>query len=125
MKTPYVKSLENSLPILIYNERLAESCLCMTCVHLSHVLLFTVILNSTVAALSLRIKKMMEHLRINRKDYSCKRSMLHLVHRRRKLLLLLKSLRPNSYHDILQDLKLRHPVNPIFQLKQHPGRKKK
>jgi len=48
-----------------------------------------------------------EHLRVHRKDFACRRSLLMLVGRRRRLLDYLKRIDPQRYLDILRRLELR------------------
>lgn len=60
-----------------------------------------------IALLTSRINSLTEHLRTHRKDFACRRSLLILVGRRRRLLDYLKRIDPQRYLDILQRLELR------------------
>lgn len=78
--------------------------------------------HSTVGALTVRIQYLTEHMKKNRKDKSCLRSLIQLVHRRRKLLLMLKETDVGKYQAILKDLGLREPTVQKYLQKR---RKKK
>jgi small subunit ribosomal protein S15 len=60
-----------------------------------------------IAILTTRIKGLTEHLRGNKKDHACRRGLLMLVSRRRRLLDYLKRIDPQRYLDILQRLEIR------------------
>lgn len=77
-----------------------------------------------VAVLTLRVRLLTEHLQIHRKDKSCLRRLIQLVQRRRKMLLMLKQYRPNSYQYLLTDLKLRPPVVTKYQYRKVRSSKK-
>ena len=53
----------------------------------------------------------------NRKDYSCLRALVQLVHRRRKLLLYLKRINFQDYLKITSELNLKHPVKERYPKK--------
>lgn len=65
---------------------------------------------ASIAALTVRIKYLTEHMKANRKDKSCLRSLLRQVHRRRKLLLYAKRKDFELYHLTLKELGIRPPV---------------
>ena len=60
-----------------------------------------------IALLTERIKGLTEHLRANKKDHACRRGLLMLVSRRRRLLDYVKGMDPQRYLDILQRLGIR------------------
>jgi small subunit ribosomal protein S15 len=60
-----------------------------------------------IALLTERIKGLTEHLRGNKKDHACRRGLLMLVSRRRRLLDYVKRIDPQRYLDILQRLGIR------------------
>ena len=60
-----------------------------------------------IAILTSRINSLTEHLRAHVKDFSCRRSLLMLVSRRRRLLDYLKKVDPQRYLDIIRRLDLR------------------
>ena len=60
-----------------------------------------------VAILTSRINGLTEHLRTHNKYYACRRSLLMLVGRRRRLLDYLKRIDPQRYLDIIRRLEIR------------------
>ncbi|MGA2035461.1 MAG: 30S ribosomal protein S15 [Thermoguttaceae bacterium] len=60
-----------------------------------------------VAILTTRINALTEHLRGHKKDYACRRGLLMLVSRRRRLLDYLKGVNPQRYLDIIRRLEIR------------------
>ena len=60
-----------------------------------------------IAILTTRINNLTEHLRAHKKDYACRRGLLMLVSRRRRLLDYLKGIDPQRYLDIIQRLGIR------------------
>lgn len=60
-----------------------------------------------VAILTTRINSLTEHLRSHKKDHACRRGLLMLVSRRRRLLDYLKKKDPQRYLDIIQALSIR------------------
>ena len=60
-----------------------------------------------IAILTSRISGLTEHLRTHKKDFACRRGLLMLVSRRRRLLDYLKRVDPQRYLDILQRLGIR------------------
>ena len=60
-----------------------------------------------IAILTTRINALTEHLQGHVKDHNCRRSLLMLVSRRRRLLDYLKRVDPQRYLDILRRLELR------------------
>lgn len=62
---------------------------------------------SQVALFTYRIKHLTEHLKINKKDLSTKRSLIALVGKRRKLLDFLKKQDIERYRAIIKTLGLR------------------
>jgi small subunit ribosomal protein S15 len=60
-----------------------------------------------VAILTTRVNALTEHLQSHRKDYACRRSLLMLVSRRRRLLDYLKRVDPQRYLDLIRRLELR------------------
>jgi small subunit ribosomal protein S15 len=60
-----------------------------------------------IAILTSRINALTEHLRTHLKDFACRRSLLILVARRRRLLDYLKRSDPQRYLDIIRRLELR------------------
>jgi small subunit ribosomal protein S15 len=59
------------------------------------------------AILTSRINALTEHLREHKRDYACRRGLLMLVSRRRRLLDYLKTVDPRRYLDMLRQLELR------------------
>lgn len=72
--------------------------------------------------MTVRIQYLTEHMKKNRKDKSCLRSLIQLVQRRTKLLKVLKDTDTDKYYDIIKELGLREPVVQKYLQKQ---RKKK
>ena len=60
-----------------------------------------------VAILTSRINSLTEHLRGHKKDYACRRGLLMMVSRRRRLLDYLKTVDPQRYLDIIRRLDIR------------------
>ncbi|MBK9632700.1 MAG: 30S ribosomal protein S15 [Saprospiraceae bacterium] len=60
-----------------------------------------------IALFTFRIQALSEHLRTNRKDFSCKRTLLNLVGKRKKLLNYLHRSDLEKYKIILDQLGLR------------------
>ncbi len=60
-----------------------------------------------IAILTTRINGLTEHLRGHVKDFACRRSLLMLVSRRRRLLDYLKKVDPQCYLDMIRRLELR------------------
>ena len=60
-----------------------------------------------IAILTSRINGLTEHLRGHVKDYACRRGLLMLVSRRRRLLDYLKTVEPQRYLDIIRRLDIR------------------
>ena len=60
-----------------------------------------------IAILTTRINGLTEHLRAHKKDFACRRGLLMLVSRRRRLLDYLKKVDPQRYLDIIQRLDIR------------------
>ena len=60
-----------------------------------------------IAILTSRINGLTEHLRGHKKDYACRRGLLMLVGRRRRLLDYLKKVDPQRYLDIIRRLEIR------------------
>ena len=60
-----------------------------------------------IAILTERINTLTEHLRDNKKDVACRRGLLGMVSRRRRLLDYLKNKTPERYIEIIQKLDIR------------------
>ena len=60
-----------------------------------------------VALFTYRIQEMSEHLKKNRKDHSCRRSLLRLVGKRRRLLKYLAKQDINKYRSLIEKLGIR------------------
>ena len=60
-----------------------------------------------IAILSERISNLTAHLKINKKDFQCRRGLLILVGRRKSLLNYLKKQSLEKYHEIIKSLNLR------------------
>ena len=60
-----------------------------------------------IAILTTRINGLTEHLRTHKKDFACRRGLLMLVSRRRRLLDYLKKGDPQRYLDIIRRLDIR------------------
>ncbi len=60
-----------------------------------------------IAILTSRINSLTEHLRAHKKDFACRRGLLMLVSRRRRLLDYLKKVNPQRYLDIIGRLDIR------------------
>jgi small subunit ribosomal protein S15 len=60
-----------------------------------------------VAILTSRINGLTEHLRGHKKDHACRRGLLMLVSRRRRLLDYLKRIDPQRYLDLIRRLDIR------------------
>jgi len=61
-----------------------------------------------IAILTNRIKQLTDHLRINKKDESCRRGLLKMVGQRRRLLTYLRKSDYQSYLALTEKLQLRH-----------------
>ena len=60
-----------------------------------------------IAILTSRINGLTQHLQSHSKDYACRRGLLMLVSRRRRLLDYLKRVNPQRYLDIIRRLEIR------------------
>jgi len=60
-----------------------------------------------IAILTSRINSLTEHLKEHKKDHACRRGLLMLVSRRRRLLDYLKRIEPQRYLDTIQRLNIR------------------
>ncbi|HYW80418.1 MAG TPA: 30S ribosomal protein S15 [Thermoguttaceae bacterium] len=60
-----------------------------------------------IAILTTRINGLTGHLRTHKKDHACRRGLLMLVSRRRRLLDYLKKVDPQRYLDIIRRLDIR------------------
>ncbi|MGN0192136.1 MAG: 30S ribosomal protein S15 [Candidatus Gastranaerophilaceae bacterium] len=60
-----------------------------------------------IALLSEKINELTEHLKINKKDFQCKRGLLMMVGKRKRLLSYLNRTNLELYRKTLKDLKLR------------------
>ena len=60
-----------------------------------------------IAILTTRINSLTEHMREHKKDYACRRGLLGLVRRRRRLLDYLRRVDPQRYLDIIGRLGIR------------------
>jgi small subunit ribosomal protein S15 len=60
-----------------------------------------------VALLTTRINGLTEHLRSHKRDHACRRGLLMMVSRRRRLLDYLKNVDPQRYLDIIRHLDIR------------------
>ena len=61
-----------------------------------------------IAILTTRILQLTDHLRINKKDESCRRGLLKMVGQRRRLLTYLRKADYQRYLDVTESLNLRH-----------------
>ena len=60
-----------------------------------------------IALLTTRVNSLTEHLRGHKRDFACRRGLLMLVGRRRRLLDYLKKVEPQRYLDIIRRLDIR------------------
>ena len=60
-----------------------------------------------IAILTTRINSLTEHMRSHKKDYACRRGLLAMVSRRRRLLDYLRRKNPQRYIDIIGKLGIR------------------
>jgi small subunit ribosomal protein S15 len=60
-----------------------------------------------VALLTTRVNALTEHLRTHKRDHACRRGLLMMVSRRRRLLDYLKKVDPKRYLDIIRRLEIR------------------
>ncbi|MGA2618384.1 MAG: 30S ribosomal protein S15 [Thermoguttaceae bacterium] len=60
-----------------------------------------------VAIITSRINSLTEHLREHKRDFACRRGLLMLVSRRRRLLDYLKRVSPRRYLDVIRRLEIR------------------
>ncbi len=60
-----------------------------------------------VALLTTRINGLTEHLQSHKRDHACRRGLLMMVSRRRRLLDYLKKVDPQRYLDIIRHLDIR------------------
>lgn len=70
-----------------------------------------------VAVMTVRIRHLTEHVKKNRKDYSCLRRLVQLVQRRRTMLMYLRRTNLSSYLQTVSDLGLKHPVTERYPKK--------
>jgi len=61
-----------------------------------------------IAILTGRIQQLTDHLRINKKDESCRRGLLKMVGQRRRLLTYLRKVDYQRYLGVTESLSLRH-----------------
>ena len=61
-----------------------------------------------IAILTGRIQQLTDHLRINKKDESCRRGLLKMVGQRRRLLTYLRKVDYPKYLGVTESLSLRH-----------------
>jgi small subunit ribosomal protein S15 len=61
-----------------------------------------------IAILTNRIQQLTDHLRINKKDESCRRGLLKMVGQRRRLLTYLRKVDYKRYLAVTESLQLRH-----------------
>jgi small subunit ribosomal protein S15 len=67
-----------------------------------------------VGVLTVRIQYLTEHMKVHRKDFSCKRRLQMLVDKRKKLLKYLKRTNLERYHEIIKDLGIRPLVETKY-----------
>lgn len=60
-----------------------------------------------IAILSHRIRHLTEHLKIHKKDFHCRRGLLKMVGRRRKMLRYVKKNKPEVYLELIKKLGIR------------------
>ena len=60
-----------------------------------------------IAILTIRVNALTEHLQGHKRDFACRRGLLMLVSRRRRLLDYLKKVDPQRYLDIIRRLDIR------------------
>lgn len=60
-----------------------------------------------IAVLTNRVNTLTAHLQTHKKDFACRRGLLRMVSRRRRLLDYVKRKNPQLYLDLLQRLELR------------------
>jgi small subunit ribosomal protein S15 len=60
-----------------------------------------------IALFTYRIKELSEHLKVHRKDHSCRRTLLSLVGKRKRLLTYLQKKDLQGYRDLIEKLGLR------------------
>ena len=60
-----------------------------------------------IAILTTRVNSLTEHLQGHKRDFACRRGLLMLVSRRRRLLDYLKKVDPQRYLDIIRRLNIR------------------
>lgn len=60
-----------------------------------------------IALFTFRIKELSEHLKLNKKDHSCRRTLLMIVGKRKRLLKYLASKDINKYRQLIEKLGLR------------------
>lgn len=60
-----------------------------------------------VALFTYRIKGLSDHLQSNKKDHSCRRTLLHLVGKRKRLLRYLASKDITKYRELIEELGIR------------------
>ena len=68
-----------------------------------------------IALFTFRISSLSEHLSRNKKDYSCKRTLLTLVGKRKRLLQYLASTDIQKYRDLVEKLDIRKTSVEITQ----------
>lgn len=60
-----------------------------------------------IAILTERIRALSDHLQANEKDHGCRRGLLRLIGKRRRLQNYLHNLQPEAYAQLIKDLELR------------------
>jgi len=60
-----------------------------------------------ISILTSRIAELTKHLKVHSKDYACRRGLIRIVNRRRRLLDYVKRKNPQLYLDLLRRLEIR------------------
>lgn len=60
-----------------------------------------------IAILTERIRALSDHLQVNEKDHACRRGLLRLIGKRRRLQNYLHHQQPEAYAQLIKDLELR------------------
>ena len=66
-----------------------------------------------IALLTKKIIYLTEHLKVHKKDYDCRRSLLIYVVRRKKFLKLLRAIDFNKYKNLVETFKIKSEQNKI------------
>ncbi|XP_065837601.1 small ribosomal subunit protein uS15-like [Oscarella lobularis] len=68
-----------------------------------------------IGVLTVRIRNLSDHLKVNKKDYSCKRALQLVLEKRKKQMRYLRKTNPRRYETLLRELGVRPIVDKKYQ----------